>query len=399
MNEHDIFVAALDISNPTDRAAYVARTCGDDAGLRKQVEALLAAHAKSGEFLDVPALQQVGAETRAEPKPDSGEIDLSFLQPSTVPGSLGRLGHYEILEILGRGGCGIVLRGRDDRLDRLVAIKVMAPELAATSPARKRFLREARSAAAVRPENVVAIHDIDEKPIPYLVMEYIDGLTLQQKLDGTGPLDVAEVIRIGRQIAAGLQAAHAQGLIHRDIKPGNILIEKGSGHVKLTDFGLARAGDDASLTQSGMIAGTPLYMSPEQAQGDTIDSRSDLFSLGSVLYVMASGRPPFRASTTLAVLNRVANDEPRPIREIIPEVPEWLVAVIGKLHAKKPEGRYATALEVGERLERGGEGAPTKVDVPAKRQAAPVASTRRPRRRWAAAALVVAAILGGELPG
>ena len=184
-------------------------------------------------------------------------------------------------------------------------------------------------------------------------MEYIAGQTLQQHLDTKGPLDPAEVVRIGRQIALGMQAAHAIGLVHRDIKPGNVLVESGTERVKLTDFGLARAGDDASLTQSGMIAGTPLYMSPEQASGATIDPRSDLFSLGSVLYVMVTGRPPFRASTTLAVLNRVANEEPRPIEEIIPETPDWLIAVIAKLHAKKPDDRYASAQEVADVLAEG----------------------------------------------
>ena len=207
-----------------------------------------------------------------EPPGDGETPALDFLQPSTKPGSLGRLGHYEVLEVLGQGGFGIVLKAFDEKLHRVVAIKVMAPHLAATSPARKRFLREARAAAAVRHENVVAIHAVEEQPIPYLVMEYIAGQTLQQKLDRNGPLDVTEVLRIGQQIASGLAAAHAQGLIHRDIKPANILLENGvEQRVKITDFGLARAADDASLTQSGVIAGTPLYMAPEQAQGEAID--------------------------------------------------------------------------------------------------------------------------------
>ena len=246
--------------------------------------------------------------------------------------------------MLGRGGFGVVLKAFDEMLHRVVAIKVMAPQLAATSPARKRFLREARAAAAIRHDNVVGIHAVEDQPIPYLVMEYIAGETLQQKLDRIGPLEVSEVLRIGQQIASGLAAAHALGLIHRDIKPANILLEGGvEPRVKITDFGLARAADDASLTQSGVIAGTPLYMAPEQAKGEAIDQRADLFSLGSVLYVMCSGRPPFRASTTLAVLKRVAEDTPRPIREIIPEVPNWLCAIVARLHAKKPEDRFASA--------------------------------------------------------
>ena len=267
-------------------------------------------------------------ETLDHERGDDVESALSFLQPSEKPGSLGRLAHYEVLEVLGNGGFGTVVKAFDEKLHRVVAIKLMSPLLAATSAPRKRFVREARAAAAVRHENVIAIYAVEDQPIPYLVMEYIAGRTLQQKLDATGPLELPDVLRIGRQIAAGLAAAHAMGLIHRDIKPGNILLEDGVERVKITDFGLARAADDASLTQSGFVAGTPMYMAPEQAQGETIDQRADLFSLGSVLYTMCSGRPPFRAANTMAVLKRVVEDTPRPIREIIPEVPEWLCELI-----------------------------------------------------------------------
>jgi formylglycine-generating enzyme required for sulfatase activity len=277
--------------------------------------------------------------------------DLSFLSPSARPDSLGRLGHYEVVEALGKGGFGVVLRAFDATLQRVVAVKVLAGHIAATSPGRKRFLREARSSAQVRHENVVQVYAVEEQPLPYLVMEFIPGETLQQRCDRIGPLEVPEVLRIGRQIAEGLAAAHATGLIHRDVKPTNVLIERGPHeHVKLTDFGLARAADDASLSQSGIVAGTPMYMAPEQAQAHKLDHRADLFSLGSVLYVMCTGRPPFRASTTLAVLKRVAEDEPRPIREVIPEVPEWLCDIVAKLHAKDPAARFQTAREVADLL-------------------------------------------------
>ncbi|MGH7136730.1 MAG: bifunctional serine/threonine-protein kinase/formylglycine-generating enzyme family protein, partial [Pirellulales bacterium] len=280
-----------------------------------------------------------------------GAFPMSFLQPSKRSDSLGRLSHYEILEVLGKGAFGTVFRAFDDKLQRVVAIKVMAPELAATSPARKRFLREAQAAAAIRHEHVVSIYAVEETPLPYLVMEYIAGPTLQQRLDQVGPLGVAEVLRLGRQTAEGLQAAHARNLIHRDIKPGNILLEAGvEERVKITDFGLARAVDDASITQSGTIAGTPMYMAPEQALGQKFDQRADLFSLGSVLYQMVSGRPPFRAPSTLAVLKRVVDDTPRPIVEIMPETPDWLSKIISKLHAKNPDDRFQSALEVAKVL-------------------------------------------------
>jgi serine/threonine protein kinase len=361
-----VFLSAVGAADPTARADILGRECGTDSELRRRVEALLVAHDAPGSLLERPAISSTGAEavggarpvpnldeTQGDPQGDREAPALGFLQPSTKPGSLGRLGHYEVLEVLGQGGFGIVLKAFDEMLHRVVAIKVMAAHLASTSPARKRFLREARAAAAVRHENVVAIHAVEEQPIPYLVMEYIAGRTLQERLDHTGPLEVPEVLRLGQQIARGLAAAHAKGLIHRDIKPANILIEAGvEEQVKITDFGLARAADDASLTQSGVIAGTPMYMAPEQAQGEVIDQRADLFSLGSVLYVMCSGRPPFRASTTLGVLKRVAEDKPRPIREIIAEVPEWLSAIVTRLHAKNPADRFASAKDVADALAR-----------------------------------------------
>ena len=284
----------------------------------------------------------------------SQDADLGFLQPPGRPDALGSLGHYEVLEVIGRGGFGIVFRAFDKTLERVVAIKVLAPEMAATSPARKRFLREARAAAQVRHENVVQIHAVEEQPLPYLVMDFVQGETLQQLLDRTGPLDAAEVVAIGRQVAEGLAAAHAAGLIHRDVKPANVLIEGGPRpRAKITDFGLARAADDASVTQSGVVAGTPLYMSPEQARGDALDHRTDLFSLGSVLYTIAAGRPPFRAGSALAILKRVAEEEPRPIPEVIPETPPWLCRVIARLMAKDPAERFQTSAEAAAALEAG----------------------------------------------
>ncbi len=371
MNERQIFEAALDIADPVRREVYLSQTCGADTALRARVDALLAAHAAASQFLETPAVQQLntppdssGEDTMQLPPshaPSADEDDsdtpsgpdISFLSPSTKPGSIGTLGHYEILNVLGQGAFGIVFRAFDEKLHRHVAIKTMSVQMAATSPPRKRFLREARAAAAIRHENVVQVYSVEEQPLPYLVMEFIDGETLQQKQRDHGPLDLPELLHIGRQIAAGLSAAHAQSLIHRDVKPGNILIERGAEQkVKITDFGLARAADDASLTRSGMISGTPLYMAPEQALGQTLDHRSDLFSLGSVLYELATGRPPFRAPNTVAVLRRVVDDTPRPIQEIIPECPDWLVSIINKLLSKQPDDRYQSAKEVADLLAR-----------------------------------------------
>ncbi len=360
MSEYEIFVEAIEIDDPQQRADYLDRICAGNQTLRENIETLIAAHERTGEFLNRPALQQMNDAkpnrdasmpgTQVHDSGEQAEIILSFLQPSSNPDALGRLMHYEICSIAGRGGCGMVLKAMDEKLNRVVAIKIMLPHLAATSPARKRFLREAGASASIRHENVVRIYAVEEHPIPFIVMEFIEGETLQQLLDRTGPLDPPEVLKIGIQVAAGIAAAHAKKVIHRDIKPANVLIESGTHCVKITDFGLARTADDASLSHSGLILGTPLYMSPEQAQGNKIDVRTDLFSLGSVLYVLCSGRPPFRAETGIAVLKRVIEDQPRPLREIIPEVPAWLEDIIKRLLAKNPKERFESAQKVGELL-------------------------------------------------
>jgi WD40 repeat protein/anti-sigma factor RsiW len=276
---------------------------------------------------------------------------LDTLAPTDDPQMLGRLGGYEVAGVVGAGGMGVVLKAIDKSLDRTVAIKVLAPHLAASGAARRRFAREAKAAAAVLHPNVIAIHHVEsDEPLPYLVMPYRRGTSLQKRLDDEGPLPAAEILRIGSQIAAGLAAAHAQGLVHRDIKPANILLDDGVERVTITDFGLARAVDDASITQSGALAGTPQFMSPEQARGEPLDGRSDLFSLGSVLYAAGTGRPPFRAETTYGVIRRITDDEPAPIRDLNPDIPPWLVAIIARLMAKPADQRYQSAGEVADLL-------------------------------------------------
>jgi len=279
------------------------------------------------------------------------EATVEFLDPSDTPQSLGRFGRYEITEILGRGGMGVVMRGYDPALDRHSTIKVLAPELATNAAARQRFSREAKSAAAVVHGHVIPIQTVDEqRGLPYLVMPVVEGKSLEQRIADDGPLPIIEVLRMGMQVASGLAAAHAQGLVHRDIKPANILLENGVERVMITDFGLARAADDANMTRSGVIAGTPQYMSPEQARGEDVDHRSDLFSLGSVLYFICTGRPPFRAETMMGVLNRIANDQPRSLRKINADVPVWLQAIIDKLQSKDREQRFQSAEEVADLL-------------------------------------------------
>ena len=280
------------------------------------------------------------------------ESVLQLLAPTDDDRMLGRLGTYEVMGIIGSGGMGVVVKAFDPALNRYVAIKILSPHLGNSGAARKRFSREAQAAAAVVHDNVIEIHSVaDANGLPYLVMPYVRGPSLQKRLDDDGPLSVVEILRIARQAAAGLAAAHAQGLVHRDVKPANILLADGIERVKLTDFGLARAADDASLTKTGVIAGTPQYMSPEQARGDAIDATSDLFSLGSVMYTMCTGRPPFRAETSYGILRRITDTEPRPIREINPDVPDWLCAIIRRLMSKQAEYRFASAEEVAELLQ------------------------------------------------
>ncbi len=258
------------------------------------------------------------------------------------------LGRFRVLQKLGQGGMGAVYLGFDGVLGRKVALKVMLPQYAANPDARERFLREARSAAKIKSDYVVTIHDVGEAcGVPFIAMEYLLGFPLDQFLETKGELPLAQVLRVAHETALGLADAHALGLIHRDIKPANLWLEAPKGRVKLLDFGLARADDDdAHLTGSGAVMGTPAYMSPEQGRGLKVDHRTDLFSFGVLLYRLATGKMPFTGATTMAVLTSLAVDTPPRPRELNPHLPEALEAVIGRLLAKDPDKRFQTAAEV-----------------------------------------------------
>ncbi|MCA9174320.1 MAG: serine/threonine protein kinase [Planctomycetales bacterium] len=276
--------------------------------------------------------------------PDAHSDELDFLGPASHPELLGRLGRYEVERVIGRGGMGIVLKAYDTELNRPVAVKVLAKHLAHSGAARQRFARESRAAAAVVHEHVVAIHNVESDcDVPFLVMQFVAGESLQSRVDRDGPLDAKEILRIGIQAAAGLAAAHEQGVVHRDVKPANILLVNGVERVLLTDFGLASTADEASLTQTGVVAGTPHYMSPEQANGKPTDHRTDLFSLGSVMYFMATGHPPFRAERAMGVLNRICNDRHRPLWRVANDIPDELSLLIDRLLEKHPSRRIPSA--------------------------------------------------------
>ena len=282
----------------------------------------------------------------------SVDFAVECLEPSTSSEYIGRLGDIEIQEVIGHGGMGVVLKGYQPELKRLVALKVLAPQLAVSAAARKRFAREAQATAAILHPNVMPILTVHSSgKLPFIVMPYVACESLQQRLDRVGSLELIDILRIGMQTANGLAAAHAQGLVHRDVKPANILLEITVEKVMLTDFGLARAIDDASITRTGIIAGTPLYMSPEQARGEPVDARSDLFSLGTVLYTLATGRTPFRAESTYGILRRLTDESPRPLREISPQFPAWFEMIVHKLLAKSPADRFASATEIAQLLE------------------------------------------------
>lgn len=294
------------------------------------------------------------AETRpwdVEAEVDS-DIDLSFLLPGGNDRALGRIGKYEVRAMLGRGGMGVVFQAFDDSLFRTVAIKVLAPELASNAKARRRFLREGRAAAAINHPNVVTIYAVDEQNgMPYLVMEYVAGRSLRDRIRRSPRLELVDIVRIGAQIAAGLAAAHDQGVIHRDIKPSNVLLEDGVDRVKIADFGLARAAMDlADITTHGHGVGTPAYVSPEQVNGGAIDHRSDLFSLGCVLYAMVTGHSPFRGRLTVEVIRQVADHRPPPLAKCDDRIPRWFSDIVDKLLQKDPQQRYKTATEVASLL-------------------------------------------------
>ena len=278
---------------------------------------------------------------------DCETVSLDFLGPASHPEMLGRIGRYDIERLVGAGGMGVVLKGFDTELHRVVAIKVQLPQLATSAAARRRFAREAQAAAAVVHEHVIPIYNVEtEGDLPYLVMQFVPGHSLQTRVDEHGPLAVKEVLRLARQAASGLAAAHAQGVVHRDVKPANILLEESVDRVLLSDFGLARTVDDATLTRTGTLAGTPHYMSPEQAGGQNVGPRSDLFSLGSVIYFMCTGRPPYRGDSPMAVLNRICHEPHRPLDEVNPDVPVELAELVDRLLAKDPAQRFANANEV-----------------------------------------------------
>src|ERR1700734_1828522 len=272
---------------------------------------------------------------------------------------------YELTHLIARGGMAQVYRARDRQLDRPVALKVLFPELSVDRAFVERFRREAQAAANLSHPNIVPVFDWGEDSGSYfIVMEFVDGRPLSAVLRESGPLSAQQTATIGANVAAALAFAHRHGVVHRDVKPGNVLITADGG-VKVTDFGIARAmNTEESLTQTGAVMGTAAYFSPEQAEGKGVDSRSDIYSLGVVLYEMAVGRPPFTGDSPVAVASKHVRDQPVLPRAANPTVPPALEAVIMKAMAKNPDDRYGSAEELRADLLRFADGRPVEAGDP-----------------------------------
>jgi serine/threonine protein kinase len=351
-----LYHAALD-REPDERAAFLAETCIDDSGLRREVEELLGYDGAAESFIKGNALAFEAR--RLEPE------EISQTGPQMLPGQ--RIGAYKILALLAAGGMGVVYRARDERLQRDVAIKLLLPEFTADAGRVRRFAQEARAASALNHPNIITIHEIGEAPAEggsahYIVTEYVEGETLRQRMAGAPQhrLEAPEAIDIAAQVAAALSAAHQRGIAHRDIKPENVMVRR-DGIVKVLDFGLAKltetpdptptSGIDtqaptlisAAKTESGLVMGTARYMSPEQARGEKVDARSDVFSVGVMLYELVAGRAPFMGATTSEVIAAILRDDPPPLITHTPEAPRELGKIVSRALRKDPEGRYQTA--------------------------------------------------------
>jgi serine/threonine protein kinase/Tfp pilus assembly protein PilF len=354
-----VFHEALDRS-PERRAAYLDAACRDDASLRGEVEALLA------------ALSRADAEAFIE---GSAAADLPDEPETITPRATAASGRYQLLEELGRGGMGVVLKARDRRLARLVALKFLHAADAADAQNRERFEREARSASAVSHPRLCTIYEVGEdEGRPFLAMELLEGATLAERLR-PGPLPMTELLEVALQIAEGMEAIHAAGIIHRDLKPANVFLT--AAGVKILDFGLAKIGlaSEATLdgfqTQPGALLGTIAYMAPEQARGESLDSRADVFSCGAVLYEMATGQPAFGREAAGLIFDSLLNREPPRPSSVNPAVPAELETVIARALAKDPAQRYPSMGALRDdlaRLQRREEVAPPPPAAPRRRK-------------------------------
>ncbi|HKQ80178.1 MAG TPA: protein kinase [Blastocatellia bacterium] len=388
-----IFQAAVEIP-ASGREAYLAYACADDPSLRAEIESLITAHEQPGSFLDTPAF-------------DLGATGAADNQVKALVGAA--LGRYRILALLGRGGMGEVYKAKDTTLGREVAIKVLPSDFSIDRDRLRRFEQEARAASALNHPNIITIHEFgQEGGVHFIVSEFIEGETLRQRIAGER-ISADEIPEIAIQITSALNAAHEAGIVHRDIKPENIMVRPDS-LVKVLDFGLAKLVERRSFDtvtdanhaseastaawdagETGVVMGTVSYMSPEQTRGQKLDARSDLFSLGVVLYEMASGQAPFASETVADTIASILEKEPPPLEQFTSEVPETLEQIIRKTLAKDRKGRYQTARELLDDLRNLKSG-----DLPI----ASLSAKKAPwigaiKRRWRSATIALAIVIAG----
>jgi eukaryotic-like serine/threonine-protein kinase len=368
------------------RAAYLVQVCSGSDELRSRVEKLLADYERMGSFLGEPLLGS-----------DSGAFTQSTERSEILnPGH--KLGRYTVIEPIGSGGMGSVYRARDEKLERIIAIKILRPGVLTGAEARRRFRMESLALAKLSQPNIAHVHDVGEEDgVDYIVMECVAGQTLAAKLR-SGPLTVKEATSIVLQIARALEEAHEQGIIHRDLKPANVMITT-RGHVKVLDFGIAKLLAPAttdfttSITEQGFIVGTPLYMSPEQAQGQEVDARADLWSLGVIYYECLTDCTPFQADSNIAVFHAIVMKEPSPLLELRHDAPSLANAIVLQSLAKDPAARYQSASEIV----RDASALIATLSTPSQTWATPAAPSQKiiPAYTYAVAlAVLVAAVVG-----
>ena len=354
---------------PAERDAFLRRECAGDEALEQEVRSLIASDREAGSFLDEPALaampperwreieslyhatREHGCAALADTDPElRREVEELLAREESAGTRLTgqTISHYRILEMLGAGGMGVVYKAHDSKLDRPVALKFLPPHLRHNQELKRRLAEEARAASTLDHPKIAVIHDIDETAGGdlFIAMAFHDGDTLQGRMERDKPkgMPAAEAMQVARQIAAGLAKAHERGILHRDIKPSNVIVAK-DGVARIIDFGLAKS-IEATATVDGSTKGTPLYMSPEQASGKALDCRTDLWSLGAVLYEMLAGRPPFTGEGNLAVMRAIVHDAPPKLRELRPDLPPGVDLIVARALEKDLARRYQSASEM-----------------------------------------------------